>query len=278
MILTLTVLCVTMPKFTFELVSYFENFETQQETVELNFDSYKDVLEFFEKIEYDLSKKEVPAVILKNLPRDMNRIKDVQLKKDLFVKIMLPIILKVNEEIKQEREQIIRLANDSYELKHYLTKYKAKTKQELLEKVDVIPVEVALAQAAIESAWGTSRFALEANNIFGEWTFNPGNGIVPRERPDDEIYEIRRFRDLLSSVRSYAYNLNVSPFYKEFRAIRAGKIKKPIEEGLLYYSQRREKYIQEIKIIMNSNKFIELKEHKTFPIQVALISGMNLVK
>ncbi|WP_052465471.1 glucosaminidase domain-containing protein [Thermotoga profunda] len=279
MILALTVLFVTVPKFTFELVSYFENFETEEDqVVELGFDSYKDLLEFFEKIGYDLGKKEVPAVILKNLPKDMNQIKDVQLKKDLFVKIMLPIILKVNEEIKQEREKIMKLTNDSQELQHYLAKYKAKTKQELLEKVDVIPVEIALAQAAIESAWGTSRFAIEANNIFGEWTFSPGNGVVPRERPDDEVYEVRRFRDLLSSMRSYAYNLNVSPFYKEFRAIRAGKIKKPIEEGLLYYSQRREKYIQEIKIIMTNNKFTELKEHKAYPIQIALISGMSLIK
>lgn len=277
-ILTLTVLSVTVSKFTFEVASYFENLESQEEIVELSFDSYKDVLMFFEKIGYDLSKKEVPVVILKNLPRDMDRIKDVQLKKDLFIRIMLPIILKVNEEIKQEREEIIKLADDSCELSHYLAKYKAKTKQELLEKVDVIPIEIALAQAAIESAWGTSRFALEANNIFGEWTFSPGNGIVPRERPEDEIYEVRRFRDLLSSVRSYAYNLNVSPFYKEFRAIRAGKIRKPIEDGLLYYSQRREKYIQEIKIIMINNKFVEFREHKASPIQVALISGMNLVK
>ncbi|HEY8543169.1 MAG TPA: glucosaminidase domain-containing protein [Pseudothermotoga sp.] len=279
MILALTVLFVTVPKFTFELVSYFENFESEEsQIVELGFDSYKDLLEFFEKIGYDLGKKEVPAVILKSLPKDMNQIKDVQLKKDLFVKIMLPIILKVNEEIKQEREKIMKLASDSQELKHYLAKYKAKTKQELLEKVDVIPVEIALAQAAIESAWGTSRFAVEANNIFGEWTFSPGSGVVPRERPDDEVYEVRRFRDLLSSMRSYAYNLNVSPFYKEFRAIRAGKIKKPIEEGLLYYSQRREEYIQEIKIIMTKNKFTELKEHRAYPIQIALISGINLVK
>ncbi len=278
MILTLTALSVTVSKFTFEFVSYFENLESQEEIVELSFDSYKDLLTFFEKIEYDLSKKQVPVVILKNLPRDMDRIEDVQLKKDLFIRIMLPIILKVNEEIEQEREEIIKLSDDSCELRHYLTKYKAKTKQELLEKVDVIPVEIALAQAAIESAWGTSRFALEANNIFGEWTFSPGNGIVPRERPDNEIYEVRKFRDLISSVRSYAYNLNVSPFYREFRAIRAGKIRKPIEDGLLYYSQRREKYIQEIKIIMINNKFVDFREHKACPIQVALISGMNLVK
>ncbi len=279
MVLILTVLFATVPKFTFELVSYFESFQVQEaQVVELEFESYRDVLEFFEKIGYDLSKKEVPAVILKRLPKDMDQIKDVQLKKDLFVKIMLPIILEVNQQIRQERECIAKLSNDSQELKHYLTKYRAKTKQELLEKVDVIPVEIALAQAAIESAWGTSRFAIEANNIFGEWTFSPGNGVVPRERPDGEIYEVRQFTDLLSSVKSYAYNLNVSPFYKEFRAIRSGKIKKPIEEGLLYYSQRRENYIQEIKIIIAKNNFAQLDEQRSCPIQIALISGANLVK
>ncbi len=139
-------------------------------------------------------------------------------------------------------------------------------------------MDIAPAQAAIESAWGTSRFAIEANNIFGEWTFSPGNGVVPRERPEGEIYELTRFKDLISSVRSYAYNLNVSPFYKEFRAIRAGRIKKPIEEGLLYYSQRREKYIQQIKIIIANNQLSKLREHKSSPIQIALITAMNIVQ
>lgn len=278
-IVVLVALFASVPKFTFELVRYFEESQIEElDVVEVEFDTYKDVLQFFEKIGYDLNQKEVPTVILKRLPRDMNQIRDVQLKKDLFVRIMLPIILRVNEEIKQEREQIIQLSNDSQELKYYLAKYKAKTKQELLEKVDTIPVDIALAQAAIESAWGTSRFAIEANNIFGEWTFSPGNGVVPRERPEGEIYELTRFKDLISSVRSYAYNLNVSPFYKEFRAIRAGRIKKPIEEGLLYYSQRREKYIQQIRIIIANNQLSKLREHKSSPIQIALITAMNIVQ
>ncbi|GEM_PF-863315 len=278
-IVVLVALFASVPKFTFELVRYFEESQIEElDVVEVEFDTYKDVLQFFEKIGYDLNQKEVPTVILKRFPRDMNQIRDVQLKKDLFVKVMLPIILRVNEELKQEREQIIKLSNDSQELKYYLAKYKAKTKQELLEKVDTIPVDIALAQAAIESAWGTSRFAIEANNIFGEWTFSPGNGVVPRERPEGEIYELARFKDLISSVRSYAYNLNVSPFYKEFRAIRAGRIKKPIEEGLLYYSQRREKYIQEIKIIIANNQLSKLREHKSSPIQIALITAMNIVQ
>ncbi|MEJ5229142.1 MAG: glucosaminidase domain-containing protein [Pseudothermotoga sp.] len=266
-------------KFTLEKLEFFTGSEPEEpKVVEMEFSTYVEVVEFFEKIGYELDSKVVPAVVLKRLPQDMAQIKDVEMKKELFVKIMLPIILMVNEEIAQEREKIINLPSNSQELEPYLKKYRAKTKQELLEKVDTIPVEVALAQAAIESAWGTSRFAIEANNIFGEWTFSPGNGIVPRERPNGEIYELRRFPDLLSSVRSYAYNLNVSPFYKEFRAIRAGKINKPIEEGLLYYSQRREKYIQEIKIIISKNQFTELREHKPLPLHLALITGSKIVQ
>ncbi len=266
-------------KFTLEQFEFFtDSVPEEARIVEVEFSSYTEVVEFFEKIGYELSSKTVPAVILKRLPQDMAQIRDVEMKKELFVKMMLPIILMVNEEIAQERERIISLPSNSQELEPYLKKYRAKTKQELLEKVDTIPVEVALAQAAIESAWGSSRFAIEANNIFGEWTFSPGNGIVPRERPDGEIYELCRFPDLLSSVRSYAYNLNVSPFYKEFRAIRAGKINKPIEAGLLYYSERREKYIQEIAIIISKNQFAQLREHKPLPLHLALITSSKIVQ
>ncbi len=267
----------SVPKFTFELIQYFEQEEQPEyvDLVELEFSSYVEVQEFFDKIGYDLAVGAIPMVILKRLPKDLAQIKDVKMKKDLFVKILLPIIIKVNKEIEEEREKIIELVDNSPELKRYLSKYRAKTKQELLEKVMPIPVEIALAQAAIESAWGTSRFAVEANNIFGELTFKPGNGIVPMERPEDEIYEVRKFPDLLSAVRSYAYNLNVSPFYREFRAIRAGKINKPLADGLIFYSQRREEYVREIKLIISANKFASLSQHKTVPILLAYIGGLK---
>ncbi|AEH51485.1 glucosaminidase domain-containing protein [Pseudothermotoga thermarum] len=276
-ILAIIVVFANVPKFKFEFVQFFEQEEQTEyvELLELEFESYVEVEEFFNKIGYDLAAGVVPMVILKRLPNDLGQINDVKKKKDLFVKILLPIIIKVNKEIYEEREKIVELPENSPELSRYLTKYKAKNKQELLEKVMPIPVEIALAQAAIESAWGTSRFAIEANNIFGELTFKPGNGVVPKERPEDEIYEVRRFPDLLSAVRSYAYNLNVSPFYREFRAIRSGKINKPLADGLIFYSQRREEYVREIKLIISANRFAMLNEHKAAPILLAYIGGLR---
>ncbi len=270
----------TAQRFTFKSIEYFEPAQQEEYTqiLELEFDSYVEVEKFFNQIGYDLVLGVVPSVILKKLPKDMGQIKDVRKKKDLFVKILMPIIIKVNEEILEEREKIVHLSEDDPELSRYLTKYKAKNKHELLEKVMPIPVEIALAQAAIESAWGTSRFAIEANNIFGELTFTPGNGIIPKERPKSETYEVRVFPDLLSSVRSYAYNLNVSPFYKEFRAIRSGKINKPLADGLLFYSERREEYVREIKLIISANRFTLLNELKAAPVLHAFVAGLKMAE
>ncbi|GAB4307691.1 glucosaminidase domain-containing protein [Pseudothermotoga elfii] len=268
-------LCIfaASPKITVNSFGVLEQEEFySSEVAEMQFESYKDLQSFFNSINYDLSTKKVPLVILKCLPKDMDKIESINQKKELFVKIMLPIILKVNEEITEERDKILSMSSAD-ELSYYLKKYRAKNKQELLEKVLPVPVEIALAQAAIESAWGTSRFAIEANNIFGEWTFKPGTGIIPSDRPEGEIYEVRKFESLIDSVRSYVYNLNVSPFYKEFRDIRAGKINKPVEEGLLYYSQKRHEYIQEIKIIISKNQFTEFSNHKPYRLQLALLSS-----
>jgi len=264
----------------FEYTVHFEEAGTkaaeEAQSAEVEFESWQEADRFFKTVGYDLEKGIVPRVFLKSLPSNMSEIPEVGKKKELFIKILLPIILEVNEEIEKERQEITTLSDNSQKLLHYMKKYRANSKEELLEKVQPIPVEIAIAQAAIESAWGTSRFAIEGNNIFGEWTFTPGSGIVPQERPDGEMYEVRAFDSLLDSVRSYAYNLNVSSFYSEFRKIRSGKLHKPIEEGLLYYSERRYEYVNEVKIIISKNN---LKSYSTLglsSVRIALIKNHNL--
>ncbi|ABR31187.1 Bax protein [Thermosipho melanesiensis] len=227
----------------FDYISFFKE-------VSLSFESWKDLKAFFDEIGYD-SLKNPPKVYVTSFPKDL---KDapVDIRKELFVKIMIPIIRKVNEEILRERKEIITAMEkgDTLTLKKYYKKYNAKSNEELLLKVDAIPEDIAIAQAAIESAWGTSKFVVIANNIFGEWTYEPGTGIIPDERPDGEIYEIEYFKNLEDSVRSYAMNLNKLPYYEKFRLIRAGIEKGHPADGLVYYSQMREKYVEIVKNVI----------------------------
>lgn len=132
---------------------------------------------------------------------------------------------------------------------------------DLLRKVDVVPESLVLAQAANESAWGTSRFAVQGKNFFGEWCFEPGCGIVPRRRPDGATYEVESFESVRASVRSYLHNLNSHPAYAEMRRIRAGLRRKGeplsgvrLAEGLTAYSGRGAAYIREIQAMIIANE------------------------
>lgn len=228
----------------------FSNLVPNEITVE--FDSWKQLKDYFEEIEYD-SLEKVPNIIVEKFPEDF-REAPVEVRKELFVKVMTPIIRKVNSEILNERQEIIKAIenNNTDILNFYLDKYDAESIDDLLLKVDEIPEDLAIAQAAVESAWGTSRFAIEANNIFGEWTFKPGTGIVPKNRPAGATYEIEVFDNLLESMRSYAMNLNKLPFYEDFRLIRAGKKKGHPADGLLSYSELGVKYIEIVKIVIEN--------------------------
>ena len=220
--------------------------------ITVEFDSWKQLKDYFEKIGYN-SLEKVPNIIVKRFPKDFSEA-PVNIRKELFVKVMTPIVRKVNSEILNERNEIIHaIKNDQSEiLDYYMNKYTAKNVDDLLLKVDVIPENLAIAQAAVESAWGTSRFAIEANNIFGEWTFKSGTGIVPKNRPVGATYEIEVFDNLLESMRSYAMNLNKLSFYEDFRLIRAGKKKGHPADGLLSYSELGEEYIKIVKLVIEN--------------------------
>lgn len=136
---------------------------------------------------------------------------------------------------------------------------------ELLVRVDVIPVSLALAQAANESAWGTSRFAREGNNIFGQWCFDEGCGLVPGQRAQDASHEVRAFASVEASVRAYFRNLNTNPTYEYLRELRAQmRMKgKPLDsralaQGLLRYSERGHVYISELHDIIRVNDLLAL--------------------
>ena len=186
------------------------------------------VLNLFEDLEYDLDKvrdeKQVKPIYFTRLPRDLDKIKTIKAKKETFLQIVLPLVVAENEKIETDRNYLLKVIrdNDSDEklqwLKRKFKEYKVKDGDinELIEKVDIVPISIALAQAAKESGWGTSRFALEGNAIFGQWTWD-GVGIEPLDKSDDQSHKILKFPILRASVKAYITNLNTHPSYKNFR-------------------------------------------------------------
>jgi Bax protein len=132
--------------------------------------------------------------------------------------------------------------------------------RQLMHRVDIVPPDLALAQAAIESGWGRSRFARLGNNIYGEWCFVPGCGIVPRDRKPGARHEIADFDSPAGSIRSYMHNLNTHDAYEEWRAMRghqrldgASLGGHELAAGLTAYSELREEYVQRVRDVIRQN-------------------------
>ena len=186
------------------------------------------VLNLFEDLEYDLdnvrSKKLVKPIYFTRLPKDLDEIKSITKKKETFLQILLPLVVAENQSILKDRKYLSKILKQNRTKKNtdWLNKkykeYKVSKKNidELIKRIDIIPASIALAQAAKESGWGTSRFALEGNAIFGQWTWN-GAGIEPLEKVDGQKHKILKFPLLRASVKAYITNLNTHSGYKGFR-------------------------------------------------------------
>lgn len=216
---------------------------------------------------------EVPRIFLASLPIDIADVNLTEKRKRAFVKVMLPHILRENERLAADRERLERLHDeiqiggrvsprDELWLRQQAEQYGLEEVDidELLNRVDIVPPGLALAQSIEESGWGTSRFALLGNAVYGQWTWNPGAGIVPENRPEGETYEVQRFKSLENSVAAYMRNLNSKSSYREFRENRAamrdrGEMPDSYElAGYLHrYSVRGADYIRTIRSIMRSN-------------------------
>jgi len=215
------------------------------------------------------------ADALDSFPKEYYSIKKSEKQKVKFVEILYPLILKEDEKIRKEREFVesffakfenigIVTPNEVKKIKAIAKKYRIKSlydKEEYLKRVDTIPVSLVLAQAAIESNWGKSRFAREANNLFGEWTWGK-RGIIPKNRPEGKRYKIRIFDSLEDSIASYMRNLNRHWAYKEFREARymAKLMGKPFggftaSAYLTRYSQLGEKYTLIIKKTIDEHEW-----------------------
>lgn len=243
---------------------------------------HKNLSLIFAEHEYrwDELEQGVPPLILTRFPDDLHRVHSIKRKKELFFQSLLPMALLANEEIREQRTQLLTILNDFDRegiitapqqeqldsIKRYYGIKKdpltlAETRSRLLRRVDTIPAALVLAQAANESGWGTSRFARKANNIFGEWTFTPGTGLVPESRPPGATYEVRKFPNLYQSVRSYMRNLNTHKAYSGLRQTRLQQRRaglpvsaEKLAARLDNYSQRRDAYSREIAAMIRSNR------------------------
>ena len=232
----------------------------------------KTVIQLFKDVDYDLrkvrSEKLVKPIYFTQFPRDLDDLESVKLKKETFIKIVLPLIVAENEKIFADREKLKVLSFKKFTtdiekqwLRQKLLEYKVKkgNLNELLIRMDIIPVSIALAQAAKESGWGTSRFALEGNAIFGQWTWN-GKGIAPLNRDVNKNHKILKFPILRASVKAYQNNLNTHKSYLKFREKRSSlrKINKVISglsltDTLKNYAQTGSEYTKILNQIINQN-------------------------
>ncbi len=209
-------------------------------------------------------KIEVKQVYFQRLPD----LKDLSVhdRKEQFVASILPLIIRANVELDERRQLIEQAAADGdidtlnqwaelYRLKLSTTDIE-NIKHQLLHRVDAVPVSLALAQAAIESGWGVSRFAVEGNALYGQWAWSSGAGIRPLQSQIENVV-IRSFPNIFESVRAYMHNLNTHLAYADFRLKRAQKPIKvtDLTATLRYYSQEREAYVEKLNLIIEKNNF-----------------------
>ena len=236
------------------------------------------VIQLFKDVDYDLRKvrneKLVKPIYFTQFPRDLDNLQSVQLKKETFIKIVLPLIVAENEKIIDDREKLKiisekKFTSDSEKqwLRQKLLEYKVKKGdiEELLFRMDMIPVSIALAQAAKESGWGTSRFALEGNAIFGQWTWD-GQGIAPLKRDSNKNHKILKFPILRASVKAYKNNLNTHKSYSKFRDKRKQLRDKnksitglALTDTLKNYAQTGSEYTKILNQIITQNRLSDFE-------------------
>ena len=239
-------------KFTYVAKEYKSNFKsdnrTKKDNTEFSNNKKNDenyigidtqiTLNLFENLKYDLKSirlgQSVKPVSVIKLPKDLKKIRSTNKRKDTFIKIIMPLILSENEKILEDRNKLFKILSkqsnsmgEKVWLKRRFKDYDVKGEDvtELKQRMDIIPTSIAIAQAAKESGWGTSRFALEGNAMYGQWTWD-GDGIEPSQKDKEKEHKILKFPKLQSSVSAYMKNLNTHRGYSEFRKVRSRKEKK----------------------------------------------------
>jgi len=270
------------------LFDIFSLNDLETDTVRLNASTIK---QLFEDTGYNLKdvrkKKLVKPVALTLLPQEIRMIENVKKRKDFFIQIVLPLIIQENNNIRLDRKtlfNIINKSNNTASEKEWLEKkYKqygvnSKDLSVLKIRMDEIPTSLAIAQAAKETGWGTSRFAQEGNALFGQWTWS-GEGLKPKEAKKGEDHKVMKFNVLQASVRAYQRNLNTHSSYKDFRKARAEfrDLNKPLDsielsKYLNKYAETGNQYVEVLQKIITQNKLKDFDDAKLLPLSADLES------
>ena len=243
--------------------------------------------QLFNDTNYSLSEvrksKKVKPIRLSLLPNEIKQIENSKKRKNLFIQIILPLVLEENNLILLDRKRLFSILNKNNNSKKEINWLNNKFKQygvlnkdipTLKVRMDIIPVSLAIAQAAKETGWGTSRFALEGNALFGQWTWS-GDGIKPAGAESDAKHKVMKFKVLKASVRAYQRNLNTHSSYKKFRQLRA-QLRDDSEklDSLLLadqldnYAQTGDEYTKILKQIINQNSLKDFDDVKLMPLSV----------
>ncbi len=238
----------------------------------------------FKEVNYNLkdvrATKLIKPVDIGLLPKEIKNIGNTKKRKDMFIKIVLPLIVKENTKIRIDRKRLFTIlnknSNTDIEKKWLEKKYKQYgVKQNDLStlkiRMDEIPVSLAIAQAAKETGWGTSRFALKGNALFGQWTWS-GEGLKPKNAEEGKDHKVMKFNSLQLSVRAYLRNLNTHSTYKNLRKERT-KLRdknKPLDSLILSkyldkYAETGNKYVEVLKKIIEQNNLKDFDDARLLP-------------
>ena len=255
--------------------------EEHDNTVSLNAET---TLNLFNDLGYDLkgvrAGQKVKPIYLTKLPKDLKTLGSTKQRRELFIKIILPLILYENNKITEDRKKLFKILGKDFNtvgervwLKRRFKEYKIDDQDlaKLKMRLDIIPVSLAIAQAANESGWGTSRFALEGNALFGQWTWSK-KGISPKNKDPNQSHKILQFQILKASVRANKNNLNTHNAYQEFREVRAqlrqeGKqiIGLDLSKYIKNYAAIGEKYVVIIEGIIENNSLTDFDKASLLP-------------
>ena len=276
---------VTKDRFSWNIFEDIEVFGKDEEDDNPQRLSASTIEELFKDNEYNLDNVKKTKLVnvgnqLTKLPKELKNIQSPKKRKKLFIQIVLPLIIEENLKIRFDRKKLFKILNKNNTTKRDKAWLDLKFKQygvksndltTLKIRMDEIPVSLAIAQAAKETGWGSSRFAQEGNALFGQWTWS-GEGIKPLDIEKDKKHKVAKFKILKASVRAYQRNLNTHTSYKEFRIERA--IQRDNDEKLdslklvnflERYAETGKEYTEVLKKIINLNSLTDFDDVDILP-------------
>ena len=243
-----------------------------------------EISSLFDEVNYNLKDvretKLIKPIDIGLLPNEIKKIGSSKKRKDMFIKIVLPLIVKENNKIRIDRKRLFTIlnknSNTEIEKKWLEKKYKQYGVRQndlstLKVRMDEIPVSLAIAQAAKETGWGTSRFAIKGNALFGQWTWS-GEGLKPKNADEGKDHKVMKFHSLQLSVRAYLRNLNTHTTYRNLRKARTDLRNKNkqldsiiLSKYLDKYAETGSQYIEVLQKIIEQNNLKDFDEARLLP-------------